>query len=67
MKRKIVTLPEVRQYLLRKGYGDPAYVTDLNNGIMALVDVSDFGFCRDGVTKYYLFDLGDMPCVFYKR
>ncbi len=67
MKRKIVTLPEVRQYLLDEGYGDPAYITDPDNGILALVSVSYWDWCKDGKTRFYLFDLGDMPCVFYKR
>jgi hypothetical protein len=39
---------------------------DKELGICALVDVDNMGFCKDGVTRWYYFDLDDVPCVYYK-
>jgi len=37
-------------------------------GIMALVDVEDMGWCRDGVTRWYHFTNEDgEPAVYYKH
>lgn len=62
MKRKRMTLDQIRA---ESTYY--AMTHDDTAGIMALVDVEDMGFCKDGVTRYYLFtnEDGD-PAVYYK-
>ena len=67
MKRKVVTLEQVRQYLLNEGFDDPNYVNDQSNGICALVSVTNMGFCKDKKTKWYWFNLGNEPCVLFNR
>ena len=57
MKRKKVTLEDVRKYT-----GD----YDETHGILAMIDVDDMGFCKDGVTRWYHFDMDGVPCVYYK-
>ncbi len=58
MKRKVVTLDEVREYT---GDFDPTH------GIMAMIDVENMGFCRDGVTRWYHFEMDGVPCVWYRH
>lgn len=62
MKRKVVSLEEVKKVL--RGFGEPA-----DGGIMAIVAVENMGFCKDGVTRWYHFDMPDTgePAVFYKH
>lgn len=50
MSRVRMTLDEIRKEAYENGIDN---VEEL--GIMALVDVEDMGWCRDGVTRYYLF------------
>lgn len=64
MTRKVVTLQQVRDYIAED---NPVLANDLSLGICALVSVYDMGFCRDGVTRWYLFDLDDTPCIYFKR
>lgn len=62
MKRRKMTLDEIRKesILFQE-------TQDYSLGICALVDVEDMGFCRDGVTRYYLFtDENGTPAVYYK-
>lgn len=64
MKRVRMTLDEIREeslmYLL-SGKDDTL-------GIMALVDVENMGFCKDGVTRWYHFTNEDgKPAVYYKH
>lgn len=41
---------------------------DMSAGICALVDVVNMGFCRDGVTRWYIFyDEDGRKAVYYKR
>ena len=65
--RKVVTLQQVRQRLLNAGWDDPAWIKDSDNGICALVSVTNMGWCKDGETRWYHFDLDGVPCVLYKR
>ena len=63
MKRRVVTIEEVREA------STAYYMNDCDNtmGIMALVEVENMGCCRDGVTRWYHFDLDGEPVVYYKR
>lgn len=58
MKRRVVTPDEIRQYT-----GD----FDQTHGIMAMIDVENMGFCRDGVTRWYHFEMDGVPCVWYRH
>lgn len=58
MKRRVVTLDEIRQYT-----GD----FDQTHGIMAMIDVENMGFCRDGVTRWYHFEMDGVLCVWYRH
>ena len=50
MARVRMSLDEIRAEAKEHG------IDDVDNlGIMALVDVEDMGWCKDGVTRYYLF------------
>lgn len=61
MKRRVMTLDEIREI-------SPWYDGDDSLGIMALVDVFDMGWCKDGVTRYYLFnDENGNPAIYFKR
>ncbi len=57
MSRRKVTIDEVRKIT-----GED----DKSLGICALVDVENMGFCKDGVTRWYHFDLVGEPVVYYK-
>lgn len=58
MKRRKVTIEEVREV---------AGEFDKLLGICALVDVENMGFCADGVTRWYHFDLDGEPVVYFKH
>lgn len=63
MARRVMSIDEVRQestfYAITK---------DDTAGIMALVEVENMGWCRDGVTRWYHFaDEDGNPAVYYKR
>ena len=37
-------------------------------GILALVDVDNMGWCKDGVTRWYTFTSADgKPAIYFKR
>nr|DAP46295.1 MAG TPA: hypothetical protein [Caudoviricetes sp.] len=57
MNRKKVTLDQVRKAVDN---------FDMSLGIMALVDVENMGFCKDGVTRWYIFTLDSVPCIYFK-
>ena len=62
MKRRRVTIEQVRAYAKENG------VENANElGIMGLVDVEDMGFCKDGVTRWYTFELDGEPCIWFKH
>ena len=45
-----------------------ADLADFYTSIYDLVDVQDMGFCRDGATRYYLFERADgKPAVWFRR
>ena len=62
MKRTPVTIDQVRAYARENGIEDAD-----NLGIMALVEVENMGFCSDGVTRYYMFDMDNKPCIYFKH
>lgn len=62
MKRMKMTIEQIRNestyYLITR---------DDSAGIMALVDVENMGWCKDGVTRWYHFTNEDgVPAVYYK-
>lgn len=62
MKRRKMTLDEIRK---ESTYF--ASTRDMTAGIMALVEVENMGWCRDGVTRWYHFtDESGNPAVYYK-
>lgn len=62
MTRRRMTIDDIRNEQ-RDRYGDE---TD-RMGIMALVDVEDMGFCKDGTTRWYHFaDMEGQPAVYFK-
>lgn len=62
MKRVKMTLDQIRaesSYYLK--------TADKTAGIMALVDVENMGFCKDGETRWYHFtNAAGEPAVYYK-
>lgn len=63
MKRVQMSIQQIRDEY-RDQYGPE--VDEM--GIMALVDVEDMGWCRDGVTRWYHFTNEDgQPAVYYKH
>ena len=60
-KRRVVKIDEVRKY------SDIFQQTkDKSLGIMALVDVENMGYCKDGITRWYMFDMNGEPCIYFK-
>lgn len=63
MKRRVMTLDEVRDesiYFLE--------TQDMSAGICALVEVENMGFCKDGVTRFYMFnDENGNPAIYFKH
>lgn len=63
MKRRVMNIDQVRResiYFLRTG--------DRSAGIMALVDVENMGWCKDGVTRWYTFnDENGNPAIYFKH
>lgn len=63
MKRVVMTIDQIREESVYF-----AMTEDYSAGIMALVDVENMGFCKDGVTRWYHFTNEDgQPAVYYKR
>ena len=64
MQRVKMTLEQIREESALS-YIDPEAAKTA--GIMALVDVENMGFCRDGVTRWYHFTNADgQPAVYFK-
>lgn len=63
--RKKVSIDEIRESL-RDEYQSRGIDVD-SIGIMALVDVENMGWCKDGSTRWYHFtnESGE-PCVYFK-
>lgn len=59
-KRKYVPIDEAIEWG-KKFYG----ITE-DCGICAAVAVTDMGYCKDGVTRWYHFDMNDIPCYTLK-
>lgn len=59
-KRKYVPIDEAIEWG-KKFYG----ITE-DCGICAAVAVMDMGYCKDGVTRWYHFDMNDIPCYTLK-
>ena len=63
MKRRIMTLDEIRN---ESGYFQET--RDMSVGVCALVDVENMGFCKDGVTRFYMFnDENGDPAIYFKH
>lgn len=61
MKRRYVPIDEAI------AWGKAFYGIDVPDcGICYAVAVSDMGFCRDGVTRWYHFDMDGVPCYTLK-
>lgn len=65
MKRVKMTIEQIRD---EQRYYFESIGEDVNRlGIMALVDVENMGWCKDGVTRWYFFTNEDgNPAVYYK-
>lgn len=62
MKRVKMTIDQIREESL---YFQMTH--DMSAGIMALVDVENMGFCKDGTTRWYHFTNADgNQAVYYK-
>lgn len=63
MKRRVMKIDQIRQestYFQMTG--------DMDAGIMALVDVENMGWCKDGVTRWYTFtDEDGNPAIYFKH
>ena len=60
-KRRTVKLDEIRRYAKENG------VENVENlGIMALIEIDNMGFTKDGKTRWYHFEMNGEPCVYYK-
>lgn len=62
MKRRVVQIDEIRQ---KSDYF--CETQDYSVGVCGLVDVENMGFCKDGVTRWYMFHLDDEPVIYFKR
>ena len=63
MKRRTMTLDEIRN---ESGYFQETH--DMSVGVCALVDVENMGFCKDGVTRFYMFnDENGDPAIYFKH
>ncbi len=62
MKRRKVTIEAIREYAKERGMENVEQY-----GIMALVDVYNMGWCKDGVTRWYHFYMDGIPCVYFKH
>ena len=59
MKRKYV--PIERAIAWGKEQCAPFFDNDEGAGICTVVAVTDMGYCRDGVTRWYHFDMDGVP------
>lgn len=64
MKRKYVLIEQAIAW--GKEQRAPYFDNDDDVGICAVVDVSDMGYCKDGVTRWYHFDMDGVPCYTLK-
>lgn len=63
MKRRVMTIDQIRE---ESSYYQMTHDNDA--GIMALVDVENMGWCKDGRTRWYHFtDENGEPAVYYKH
>ena len=66
-KRKVVTIQEVREYF-KENPDSYTFDQDVDKlGFMALLDVENMGLCKDGCTKWYMFDFKGEPCIGFKH
>lgn len=64
MKRKYVPIDEAIAW--GKEQCAPYFDNDTSVGICAVIDVSDMGFCKNGTTRWYHFDMDGVPCYTLK-
>ena len=63
MKTRFMKLDEIRKI---SSYFQETH--DMSAGIGALVDVENIGFCKDGVTRFYMFnDENRNPAIYFKN
>lgn len=62
-KRRVMTLDEIRE---ESSYFQQTH--DMSVGVCGLVDVENMGFCKDGVTRFYMFsDENGVPAIYFKH
>ena len=64
MKRKYVPIAEAIKW--GKEQCAPKFNKDNNVGICAVVDVENMGFCKNGITRWYHFNMDGIPCYTLK-
>lgn len=64
MKRKYIPIDEAIAW--GEEQCAPCFDNYNSVGICAAVSVSNMGFCRDGVTRWYQFDMDGVPCYTLK-
>lgn len=65
MKRKYVPIKQAIEW--GKEQCAPYFDNDNNVGIGAVISITNMGYCRDGITKWYHFDMDSVPCYTLKR
>lgn len=61
MKRKYVPITDAIKWG-KEFYG----IDDEDCGICLAVSVYDMGYCKDGITRWYHFDMDGIPCYTLK-
>lgn len=63
-KRKVISIREAIE-IFSEGVYLPG---EEDRGLLYWVEVDNMGFCKDGVTRYYMFDLPDgTPAIAFKH
>ena len=66
MKRVVMTLEQIRDE--QRAYFEALGDNVDTMGIMALVDVENMGWCKDGATRYYMFTNEDgQEAIYFKH
>ena len=64
MKRRVVTLQEIID-----AFSDGVVLPEEEGcGVMYWAEVENMGFCKDGVTRFYMLDMPDgEPVIYFKH
>lgn len=69
MYRRLMKWEDIKKMMCDSYYGSNGFKDENGKpvGILALMDVQNFGFCKDGVTRWYTFsdNLGN-PAIYFK-